>query len=810
MRVPVSWLTEFCDPGLPVEELADLLTVGGLAVEDIHRPTGGVRGVTIGEVESVEKISGSDKLFLVSVSDGNGSHEIVCGASNYSPGDKVPAALPGAALVGPGGAAVEIGRKKLFGHVSNGMLASARELGIGDDHRGIWVLDRDAPVGADLSEWLTLDDPVLELDVTPDRGYGLSILGVARDVAALTGAELRLPDAVAPGGGEAVVPVDIAAPDRCRRFDGRTIRGVQLSASPAWLQRRLAAAGMRPVSNIVDATNYAMLETGNPIHAYDLALLAGPRIEVRTARAGERLVTLDGVERQLHPDDLLICDADGPVALAGVMGGEATEINDGTTDVFLEVANFTARTVLRTARRHRLHTEGSSRWEKSVPPEHAPLAATRCAELITRYAGGVVVGGSDTFPSPIEREAIRLRPARARMHLGADLADDRQAELLRRIWCEVTADGDGLAVIPPAYRPDLQQEADLYEELARLHGYNRIPQTLPSTGQAGRRTPPDAARRAVRQALAGAGWTEALSFPFIADDELVALGFGDDDPRRRTVGLVNPLSQEQAVLRTTMLPSVLRVVRHNVNRQVPDVTIFEVGHVFLPPTESQPGAAGGPDGVALPAEPMLLGLAACGAFERPRHDRPPRQADLYDLLGAADIVRRVVGADALDVEPTDEAPYHPGRAARLRMEGQDIGVVGELHPRVAAALEVPARTLVGELRLDRIVARGIRAPVGRAPSPLPGIRFDVAIVVAQDVPAAAVAAAVSAGAGEALSGLELFDVYTGASIGEGRKSLAFRVRLDAADRQLTDADEANAIDGIEGAVAERVNGRLRR
>lgn len=820
MRVPLSWLADFVDIRVSAEDLADVLTLGGLEVEAIDRPSGGARGVTVAEVRSVDRLEGSDKLYLVQASDGEDTLEVVCGAANYAPGDRVAWAKPGSVL--PGG--MEVGRKTLFGVTSNGMLASPRELGVGDDHRGIWVLDGDAPLGADLSEWLGLDDPVLVLEITPDRGYALSLHGIARDVAALTGAQLHLaplegqetnwpPDRAAahPGGIEkSPVPVAIADPDRCRRFDARTIRGVTPGPSPAWLQRRLAAAGMRPVSNLVDATNAAMLETGNPIHAYDLALLSGPAIEVRAARRGERLRTLDGVDRDLDPDDLLICDAQGPVALAGVMGGESTEINDDTRDVFLEVANFDARSVLRTARRHGLHTEGSRRWEKVVPPETAPVAAARCAELITATAGGQVVAAADHFPNPPERPVIRLRPLRADAHLGIDLGGPEQGALLESIGCSISPAGVDLDVVPPAYRPDLRLEADLYEEIARLHGYARVPERVPSTGQVGRRTPEHRARRTVRDGLAGGGWTEVMPFPFIADADIDNLGLDPDDRRRRTIALVNPLSKEEAVLRTTLLPGLLRVVRHNVNRQTADVAIFEIGHVFLEPTAEQPGADGGPEGTVLPAEPTMLGFAASGAFEAARHDRPPRPADVYDLLGAVELVHRVVGRGPLQVEPAAEAPFHPGRCARVSLAGEEVGVVGELHPRVAAAFEVPPRTLAGELHLDRIVAGGARPRPAVTPSPLPGVRFDVAVVVDEDVPASAVEAAVRAGAGERVTAVSLFDVYRGEQVGAGRKSLAYSVRIDDPERQLTDADEAAAIEAVERAVADAVGGSLRR
>lgn len=807
MRIPLSWLREFVDVTVPAEELAEVLTFGGFETEEIHRPTAGVRGVVVAEVLDVAKVEGSDKLHLVHVNDGTTTHEIVCGASNYAPGDRVPAALPGATL--PGG--FEIGRKQVFGVTSNGMLASARELGIGDDHRGIWILDGDAPLGTPLDEWLPLDDAVIEVAILPDRAYGLAILGIARDVAALTGAELRVP-AMTPAadiGGETGVPIAIADPADCLRFDARRVEGVRIGPSPAWLQLRLAACGIRSISNVVDATNYAMLEVGHPVHAYDLAKIAGPRIDVRRAATGETLVTLDGVERTLHPEDLVIADADGPVGLAGVMGGARTEVGQDTTDLLLEVASFDPITISKAARRHKLFSEASTRFERTVPAESVPLGASRAAHWITTLAGGSVTAASDTYPVAVMRQAINLRPARARAHLGMAIDDATQRDLLRSIACEVEPDGDVLSVVAPAYRPDLREEADLYEELARLYGYDNVPETLPSTGQVGGRTPEHLARLAVRRALAGGGWTEVLAFPFIADGEVEVLGLPDGDPRRTTIPLVNPLSAEESVLRTTLLPGLLRIVRHNVNRQTADVAVFELGHVFLTPTGEEPGAHGGPDGTILPAEPLMLGFAVCGLFAPRRHDLPGRAADLYDLLGAVELVCRAVGLPPVVAEPVDRAPFHPGRAARLLLDGMEVGAVGELHPRVIEAAELPRRTLAGDLRLDRLIAGGIRPAAGAMPSGLPGLRFDVAVVVDEDVPAAVVRDAVAAAAGDRLTKLELFDVFRGEQLGEGRKSLAYALRLDDAERQLTTEDEAAAIAAIEAAAAS-LGGHLRR
>lgn len=806
MLVPLSWLREHVDTPLSAEELADALTRGGLEVESITRPSAGLSGVRIGRVEGTAKVPGSDKLTHVRATDGEQVLDVICGASNFAAGDVVAWAQPGAVL--PDGR--EIGRKAMFGITSNGMLASARELGIGEDHRGIWVLDRDAPLGADLQDWLSVDDTVLEVKVNPDRGYAASILGVARDVAALTGAELRLPEAVPADGARTDVPVTIADAPRCRRFDARRIEGVTISPSPSWLQLRLGQAGMRPISSVVDATNHAMLETGHPIHAYDLDRLAGPRIDVRQAVPGEVLVTLDGVERTLDVDDLVIADAEGPVGFAGVMGADRTEVHTGTTRLLLEVASFAPDAVSRTARRHKLFTQASSRFEKGVPAETVALGASRCAELIVATSGGRVTGAEDHLPAPLQRPSIRLRTERARRVLGLPLDDDRQRALLETIACEVSPVQDGqFDVLPPAYRPDLGMEADLWEELARLHGYDAIPETLPATGRSGARPAQDEARRAVRRALAGAGWDEVLAFPFAADTDTDALGLQPDDPRRAPIALRNPLSKTESVLQTTLLPGLLGIVRRNANRQLGDLAVFEISTVFLRPSEERAGVEGGPGGTALPAERLHLGLAAAGTFGRLRHDTPPRTADLYDLLGAVEVVREVLALGPTTVEPADELPFHPGRAARVLLSGRPVGTVGELHPRVVAALELPERTLAGELDLGLLLssAGGQREIV--VPSPLPPLRFDVAVLADESVPAATIEAAVRLGAGDRVTECRLFDVYRGPSIGEGRRSLAYALRLEASERQLTDADEAEAIEGV-AAEVRKIGGDLRR
>ncbi|MEE8603455.1 phenylalanine--tRNA ligase subunit beta [Euzebya tangerina] len=804
MRVPVSWLYEYVELALTPEELADVLTIGGLEVDSVDRPTAGAKGLTVVEVEAIEPVPKSDKLSLVHATDGQHSWEIVCGASNFSVGDRVPAALPGSTL--PGG--IEIGAKKLMGVTSNGMLASPRELGVGDDHSGIWLLGPDAPIGADVATWLDLDEAVIDIDLTPDRGYGASIWGLARDLAALTGAELTIPELAGNPGGDPGVGVTIEDATRCRRWDGRSIAGISVAPAPPLIQKRLNLVGMRPISNVVDATNYAMLETGYPVHAYDRALLTGD-ITVRRALRGEVLRTLDGTDRQLDPEDVVIADESGAIGLAGVMGGEVAEINPETTDLYVEVAAWNPVEVLRTGRRHRLHTEARQRFERTVSAQWLPVGASRVSELITLWAGGTVTGGHDLHPIPDHRPRIELRTSRVRSLLGIDIDADEQSALLTTIGCTVSGDGEVRTVKPPPYRPDLLIEEDLSEEIARLYGYDRIEPTVPSTGQSGRRSDADLAALAIRRGLAGAGWTEVLQYPFIADDDLSDLGLAEDDPRRQTIKLVNPLSKEESVLRTTLLPGLLATVRRNVNRQNSDVALFETGHVFVPPSAEHPSLDAGVDDVQLPAEPDHLGLIACGAFERRRHDAAARPVDFADVMGAVELVRRTIGAADLRVERTTEMPFHPGRAATVWFGDTRVGVVGELHPRVCAAYEVPARTVAAELQLDVITSDGIRTSEATVPSPLPGLHFDVAALVDESVPHDRVAAAVADAAGEGLASIELFDVFQGEQLGEGKKSLAFSLVLEDRGTQLTDTDEAAAIERIATAI-EELGGQLRR
>lgn len=804
MKLCLSWLLEYVDTDLGPHEIADVFTLLGFEVESVSQPLGEVSGIKAVRVEVKTPVEGSDKLNMCKVFDGTDHHDIICGASNYEVGAVVPGCLPGAVL--PGG--FTIGRRKMMGLVSNGMLASAKELGIGDDTAGIWVLGDHAPaLGTDIVQWLGLDDWVLDIDITPDSGHAATVWGLAREFAAKTGAALKAPL----NSPEVAIPVElcdglpgvvIEGASECRRFDGRLISDITVVPSPPQVQTRLALSGFRPINSVVDATNYAMLETGHPTHAFDADKVAGD-LCVRNANAGERLVTLDETERTLVEDDVVIADAQGAVALAGVMGGARTEVDETTTRVYLETAAWDPRRVLRTARRHQLFSEARARFERRVSAERVPLGAQRVCELLTAWSHGVVKGGSDHYLIPDEVVDITLDPAYVRRLIGMAIETPTQVAILEAIGCTVRQDGEHLRVQPPHWRPDLAIPADCVEEIARFYGYDRIEARVPATGQPGSRQPLHQAERMIRERLAGAGWTEVLCYPFTSIKTLTKLGLDADDPRLKAVGLVNPLSADEEVLRTTMLCGLADVVAKNVNRGSTNVAVFEIGHIFVQPTEDLPAFDGGPKGVALPAEPQMLALAACGQFQLDHIGQGGRPVDVYDLTGAVELVADALGfaPQSLGYEPVAAMPFHPGRTANLLgPDGEDLGIVGQWHPRILKAFGLPEGTVFAELYLDRLIRANAPRRQTHIPSPLPGLRFDVAVIVPQHTPYLQVHEVIAQAAGERLTHLALFDVYSGLTVGEGNHSLAFNLVLDDPNVQLTDVQEAEAIARIGEAI----------
>ncbi|MES9607821.1 MULTISPECIES: phenylalanine--tRNA ligase subunit beta [Actinomadura] len=824
MRAPLSWLREYVE--LPADvtgrALAAELIAAGLEVETVESAGADIAGpLVVGEVLEIEELTGFKKPIRhcqVNVGDANGTGEpqsIICGATNFAVGDRVVVVLPGGVL--PGG--FEIGARKTYGRMSAGMICSVTELGIGDDHGGILVLPPDAPVGADAIEMLGLRDDVLDIAVTPDRGYALSIRGIAREAAIAYGVPFRDPaDVALPEGDEGPsYPASIGDPAVCDRFVLREVSGFDPDArTPMWMQVRLHRAGMRPVSLAVDITNYLMLELGQPLHAFDRNKLTGP-IVVRRAEPGERLETLDHVKRTLDPDDILITDASGPISMAGTMGGLATEIDERSSDMVVEAAHFDAMGTARMSRRHRLHSEASHRFERGVDRELPLYASYRAVRMLAELGGAKIVPGVTHAEAPVERAVVTMPAGHPDRVAGVVYGRDTVVRRLEQVGCTVTGD-DVLTVTPPSWRPDLTAPNDLAEEVLRLEGYENIPARAPRPAAGKGLTAEQRLRRRVGRALAGAGYVEALAFPFVADKDLDGLQLPEDDARRRTLRLANPMSEEEPLLRTTLLPGLLKALALNVGRGFGDVALFEVGMVFRPRPDAPERAPRlavdrGPTAeevaaleAALPDQPYRVAAVLAGDREPSGWWGEGRPALWADAVEAARTVAREVGVE-LTVKADQHAPWHPGRCAALYVGDTLVGHAGELHPRVTKAYGLPARSCAMELELRRL-----GEPVSvRAPhvSSYPVAVQDVALVVDSGVPAAEVEAALREGAGGLLEAIRLFDVYTGEQVGEGRKSLAYSLRFRAPDRTLTAEEASQARDSAVAAASERTGAVLR-
>jgi phenylalanyl-tRNA synthetase beta chain len=675
-----------------------------------------------------------------------------------------------------------------------------------------------SPPGTPAAPILGLDDVVIELAVTPDRGYCLAMRGIAREMATGLAAPWRDPGAATPPAwsGEPAWKVTVADPERCDRFSMIAMEGLDPTApSPWWMRRRLAQASVRSISLAVDVTNYVMLELGQPMHAFDRDAVTGP-ITVRLAREREKLTTLDGAERKLSSDDLLITDDSGPIGLAAVMGGASTEIGAGTTAVLLEAAHWEPTGVARTARRHRLPSEAAKRFERGVDPEMTVVALARAAELLSEYGGARVVGGVVDLDTRAPRPTIELDAAKPARVAGVPYTASQVVELLGAVGCDVDAGGNPLVVTPPAWRPDLTDPADLIEEVVRLAGYDDIPSVLPTAPPGRGLTEVQRRRRSVGRTLAEAGYVEAPSYPFIGPPVLDALGLPEDDERRQVVLVRNPLSEEEPALRTTLLPGLLATLARNLSRGQRDLALFEHGAVFPGDRRTPaplPGVDRRPDDEtlaallgAVPEQPWHVAVALAGNREPRGWWGTGRQATWADAVQAAQLVAAASGVE-LTVRAGERAPWHPGRCAELLVGDTVVGHAGELHPRVCAALELPARTSVMELDLDALPAAEV--PVGPPISAFPPVLLDLALVVKDQVPAAEVAAALETGAGELLESIRLFDVYTGTPVPAGSRSLAYALTLRAPDRTLT-SEEATAVrDAAVAAAAQRAGAELR-
>jgi phenylalanyl-tRNA synthetase beta chain len=820
MRAPVSWIREYADlpPDLSSEDLARKLTALGLKLEALERPGAQIQGpLVVGRVLTMEaepqKNGKTINWCTVDVADANGTGEpqgIVCGAHNFAPGDLVVVVLPGGVLPGN----FEISARKTYGHVSAGMICSARELGIGEDHDGIIVLAPDAgEPGDDARPVLGLDEEVIEFEINPDRAYALSLRGVAREAAMAFGTAYTDPCLrEVPPADDDGYPVRVEDPDGCPVFVARTVTGFDPTAeSPEWLRNRVRLAGMRPISLAVDVTNYVMLETGRPIHGYDGDKLQGTLV-VRRATPGERLTTLDGVNRELSTEDLVVCDDSGVIGLGGVMGGETTEMSEATTTVVIEAAHWDPVSMFRTGKRHRLTSEAGKRNERGVDPTICEVAADRVAELLTTYGGGTVSAGVTVVGTPPASASISLPVGLSAQVAGLPIEDDVVVADLRAIGAEV-AGSDPLTVTPPPWRPDLRDPYDLVEEVVRIVGYDQVPSVVPVPPVGRGLTRQQRLRRRIGRTLAALGCVEVVSFPFVGDDTFDTLGLPADDVLRDAVRLSNPLSSEKPFYTTTLLPGVLEAASRNLGRGATGVALFETGTVAFPTHRGAApvyGVEWRPSQAeleklfdAIPAQPLVLAAVLAGERERHGWWGDGRAADWSD---AVEVVRELAGELGVEVEvrQTSRMPWHPSRCALIRLGEEEIGHAGELHPRVCTAYGLPRGTAVLEIDLDALMARSVEIPPAPVVSHHPLAKEDVALVVDDSVHAAQVEQALREGAGELLESIRLFDVFTGPQVGEGKKSLAFALRFRAPDRTLTESETAAARDAAVAAAAEAV------
>ena len=816
MRVPYAWLKAYCDPMLPAEDLAARLALSTAEVEKIERVgVGDPAGFVVAKVLSADQHPDADRLRVCTVDDGSGGdpRTIVCGAPNVAAGQTVAVALPGAVM--PGGQ--KLGEAKLRGIRSSGMILAEDEVGLGDDHAGIMVLAGDLAAGTPLADVLPVFDQVLELEVNPNRPDLLSVYGVAREVHALTGLPLAADptaDEPEPSGDDTAadhVSIEID-PEVCLRFTARVFDDVKIGPSPVWLRQRLIAAGQRPISNVVDITNYVMLLTGQPLHSFDLDQVRGGRIVVRRAHAGETMVTLDDAERTLDPSIAVVADAEGPSGIAGIMGGQISEVSETTTRVLMEAATWVGPNIMRSEARLGLRTEASTRFEKQLHPDTALAAQNLAARLMVDLCGARHVPGTvDVYPEPVEPRVVGLRAERSRRLLGVDIPPGEIETTLGALGYGLAPGPDpevDYRVTVPHWRDgDVQREADLIEEVGRIHGLDKIPATLPARAQAvGRLNRSQRLRRRLEDELRGRGLTEIVAYSFTRPDALEALRLGDVPPLR----VANPLSEDQSVMRPLLLPGLLDAAARNAARGRPDVRLFESAHVYrnADPTEGATRNGGSPRGLTPATERHHIG-ALITKSQAATWRTPARAADFYAAKALLEAVLEPTGVEWW-VEPGERPYLHPGRGATVVAgDDQKIGWVGELHPLAARAWEIEPGAAAFEIDADLLVELDPGPALAEDLTTFPALLQDLAVVVGDAVPAAAVETVVREAGGRLLRGARVFDVYRGEQVGAGSKSLALRLEFRADDRTLSDDDVAGRRRRIEEQLGEQLGGRLR-
>jgi len=801
MKVSLQWLKDFVEVPLSPYELADVLTHAGLEVENVSEWKPAFRNVVVARLGSFRSHPQSKHLFICSVNDGQREYSIVCGAPNLKVGESVALALEGAIL--PCGSKIE--KTHFQGVLSEGMLCSEEELGLSAQATGIMFLDPTLPLGFSLESALRLEDWIFDLNITPNRSDCLSILGVAREVAALTGQRLRYPREKSFEGtvdSESQTSVIIERPDLCPRYVAKLILGIKISPAPFWMRRRLEIVGARSINNIVDVTNYVMLEMGQPLHAFDFDRLEERGIVVRAAEPGESFTTLDGVVRSMPEEALMICDRKKPVALAGIMGGLNSEVQPETTNILLESAYFDPMGIRRTSKRIGLTTEASVRFERGIDPNGCLRAADRAASLMVECGGGTLARGAvDNYPRKIDSPKISLRVPRVNKILGTAIHGQEIQDYLRNLQLKVEPEGpDAFQVMPPTFRVDLLREIDLIEEVARLLGFQRIPVTLPfGRVSAEKKTKMQRAAERARNLLAATGFWEVITYSFISPKMLQDLKLSAKDERARALRIHNPLTEDQSVLRTTLIPGLLQVARTNAHRQNADFKLFELGRVFFPR-----------EGQDLPEEVEVLSGLLSGLREDESWTNSKEEVDFFDLKGALEALLDELGISGYRFLPVHEDPFlHPEKSCQVEANGEVLGIMGEAHPDVSEIFEINQRIFLFELNFQRLVDSGKERRFFRPLPRYPAVTRDLSLIVEDQIAAGDLLCSLWEANDGLIAEVKIFDQYRGSPIPPGKKSLAFRLKYRQEDRTLTDREVNEFHQKMVDLLAQRYGAILR-